>query len=142
MKLIVLFIFISFNGFAATEDIALSMVPRGKIIDRIGKDYIVKTSAGTKIHVEFKRDGKLQEASGKNLNQGDELEPGDGLISLSSAAQNLTKNGVPPKGIWNLEEDKKLGWIYEIDKSVINAKTGEILIETSANDSLLGKAPR
>lgn len=118
-------------AFASTENLALSMVPRGKVIERFGVDYIIKTSAGTKVHVEFKRDGKFQEASGRNLNQGDELEPGDGLISLSSIAHKLSADGLKPKGIWTLEEDEQMGWIYDLGGNLVSAKTGEVVRKLS-----------
>lgn len=63
-----------------SREIAVSMVPRGKMIEENGREFLVKTTSGTKVIVEFHRQGGLQEASGKNLNQGDDLEPGDGLI--------------------------------------------------------------
>jgi hypothetical protein len=109
------------------EKIALSMVPRGKLVDTIGRDYIIKTPAGTKIEIEFKRSGKFDEAKGQNLNKGDELEPGEGLISLSSAAQILNATGKKPEGHWRLEEDPDLGWIYELKMTIIHAKTGKII---------------
>lgn len=136
MKILILFLLFSLTTYASTEELALSMIPRGKVIEHFGKDFIIKTTAGTKIHVEFKRDGKFQEASGRNLNQGDELEPGDGLISLSTVAQNISKLGLRPGGIWNLEEDKEHGWVYEFNGNLISAKTGKLIGTLSVNDSL------
>ncbi len=112
--------------FAAT-DIALSMVPRGKLVETIGRDFVIKTPAGTKIGIEFTRDGRLEEAKGVNLNKGDELEPGDGLLSLSSVAQILQSTGFKPQGYWMLEQDKDMGWIYEFEGKIVNAKTGKII---------------
>jgi hypothetical protein len=103
------------------------MVPRGKVIETYGRDFIVKTPAGTKINIEFNLNGKFQEASGKNLDKGDNLEPGDGLLSLSTAAQSLQKEGLSPNGFWNLEEDSKLGWIYEFESALVDATSGKIV---------------
>lgn len=111
----------------ASVDIAKSMVPRGKIIEELGRDFVVRTKGGTNVKIEFSLEGKFQEASGKNLNRGDELEPGDGLISLSSAAEVLQKTGIGPEGYWLLEKDLKMGWIYEVRGNVISATSGEIL---------------
>ena len=118
--------FLSTSAFAAT-DVALSMVPRGKLVESIGRDCIIKTLAGTKIGIEFTRDGKLEEAKGVNLNKGDELEPGDGLLSLSSVARILQGTGIKPQGYWMLEQDEDMGWIYELEGNIVSAKTGKIL---------------
>lgn len=112
---------------SATPELAVSMVPRGKVVEHFGRDFIVKTKAGTKIGIEFTRMGKFEEARGLNLNKGDELEPGEGLISLSSAAHKLVTLGFKPEGLWNLDEDKELGWIYEFQTVIVNAKTGEVI---------------
>lgn len=111
----------------ASVEIARSMVPRGKIAETLGRDFIVKTKAGTKIDIEFTRSGSFEEASGKNLNKGDELEPGEGLISLGSAAQAIQKIGLNPEGYWLLEKDQMMGWIYEINGTIVGAKDGTIL---------------
>jgi hypothetical protein len=108
-------------------DVAAAMVPRGKVIETYLRDYVVKTNAGTKVTVEFTTEGRFAEASGKNLNQGDDLEPGEGLLSLSSVAQHLSKSGIKPRGLWALERDPKLGWIYEFDQAIVDAKTGRIV---------------
>lgn len=122
----------------ASVDIAKSMVPRGKIAETLGRDFIVKTKAGTKIGIEFTRGGQLEEAFGKNLNQGDDFEPGEGLISLGSAAQKIHESGIRPQGYWLLEKDQTMGWIYEVNGTIISAKTGEILkrnpVKVSEND--------
>lgn len=117
---------LSTGAYAATE-VALSMVPRGKLVETIGRDFVIKTTAGTKIGIEFTRDGKLEEAKGVNLNKGDELEPGDGLLSLSSVAQILQGTGIKPQGFWMLEQDKDMGWVYEFEGNIVSAKTGKIL---------------
>lgn len=118
--------FLSTGVFAATE-MALSMVPRGKLVEAIGRDFVIKTPAGTKIGIEFTRDGRLEEAKGVNLNKGDELEPGDGLLSLGSVAHILQSAGFKPQGYWMLEKDKDMGWIYEFEGKIVNAKTGKII---------------
>lgn len=119
-------LFVSTLSYAA-PDIATSMVPKGRIIETWGRDFIVRGRHGTNIGIEFSLDGKFKEATGKNLTKGDELEPGDGLLSLSTAAQHLLKKGLRPEGYWTIEKDDKLGWIYEFDKGILNAKTGEII---------------
>lgn len=129
MKKIFLFFFLinlSPKIYGATS-IGLSMVPHGKLVETLGRDLIIKTQAGTKIQIEFRRDGKFKEAKGLNLNKGDELEPGEGLLSLSSVAQILQRLGKKPQGIWTLENDEVLGWIYEVNNSLISAKSGKIL---------------
>lgn len=100
-------------------------------MDQSGRDFIIKTGAGTKIGIEFERNGKFQEAKGNNLNRGDELEPGDGLISLSTAAQSLAKKGIVPQGHWVLDLDPKHGWVYEFENTLISAKNGEVINEFS-----------
>lgn len=97
-----------------TESEALTMVPKGKIISNQLREYTLKTTSGTKIKLEFELSGKFQEASGINLNKGDEFEPGHGLLSLSTVAKKLVKRGRKVKGDWNLEKDPLYGWIYEI----------------------------
>lgn len=118
----------------ATPEVVITMVPRGKVVEHFGRDFIIKTQAGTKIGIEFNRAGKFEEARGLNLNKGDELEPGEGLISLSSAAQSLVSMGHKPEGYWSLDEDKELGWIYEFQTVLVSAKTGKILKKISESD--------
>lgn len=110
---------------SVSEETVLSMVPRSKVDLKQGRDYILKTVAGTKIRLEFKRNGKLEDVSGENLNKGDELEPGEGLISLSTAAQAIGKK---VEGNWSLEQDSRLGWVYEVNHQfLVDAKSGKIL---------------
>ncbi len=120
----------------ASEVIATSMVPRGLVVEINGRDFIVKTQAGTKVVIEFRRNGKFIEASGKNLNQGDEIEPGDGLISLSSAAQAISTVSKVHKGYWTLEEDNELGWIYEFEEAIVSAKNGKLIKRMSSPSTL------
>lgn len=124
-------LFLPLLSFAA-PDIATSMVPRGKLIETWGRDYIVRSRTGTNIGVQFSLDGKFEEATGKNLNKGDELEPGEGLLSLSTAAQIMHKRGLTPEGYWVIEKDEKHGWIYEFNRGILNAKTGEIIKAVNA----------
>ncbi len=131
MRLItgILVILFSSSAFSLTPETALSMVPRGKLIDQSGRDFIIKTTAGTKIGVEFRRNGKFEEAKGLNLNRGDELEPGEGLISLSSAAHALVQKGITPQGHWVLDQDEKHGWVYEFENTLVDAKSGKLISE-------------
>ncbi|WP_408096872.1 hypothetical protein ACJVC5_17680 [Peredibacter sp. HCB2-198] len=128
---------------AVPESIALSMVPRGKVDLQQGRDFTIKSLANTKIKIEFRRNGKFEEASGDNLNKGDELEPGEGMISLSSAAQKLQEKGIKPEGHWSLEQDPKFGWIYEVNHQyLIDAKTGKALNDTDSPKTVqLGTSP-
>lgn len=135
---------ISFSAHAVVSDtIALSMVPRGKVDLQQGRDFTIKSLAGTKIKIEFRRNGSFEEASGDNLNKGDELEPGEGMISLSSAAQKLQESGIKPEGHWSLEKDPKLGWIYEMNhQHIIDAKTGKSISDNDSPKTVqLGVAP-
>lgn len=125
--LLMSFLLVGLNPSFASVDIAKSMVPRGKVAEELGRDVIIKTTAGTKIDIEFTRDGKFEEAFGKNLNKGDELEPGEGLISLSSVAQIMKKAGHSPEGYWMLEKDPTMGWIYEVNGTIVSARSGEII---------------
>lgn len=118
----------------ADEGISLSMVPHGKLFETRGRTYILKSKGGSKIQIRYNLDGSFKDASGIDLNRGDELEPGDGLVSLSSVAKELGKAGDEPRGFWILERDAKLGWIYDIQGTVVNAKTGKIMTEISAVD--------
>jgi hypothetical protein len=111
-------------SWAGSEE-AQSMVPKGKLVEDNGREFLIKTAMGTKVVIEFHRNGSFQEASGKNLNQGDDLEPGDGLISLSSAAQKFQSSS--PRGYWTLEKDQILGWFYEFDLGIVDAKSGKLL---------------
>lgn len=121
------FITLTCSSFSGTPETASSMVPRGKVIETIGRDYKVKTRAGTKIDIEFRRDGRLEEARGLNLNKGDELEPGEGLISLSTAAQKLHLLGNKVEGFWVLEQDEEMGWIYEFSEAIVSARDGRVI---------------
>jgi hypothetical protein len=119
----------------ATEELVKSMVPGGKVSTHIGSDFSVRTLAGTKVIIEFSRKGIFDEASGLNLGSGDIFEPGNGLISLGSAAQSVEKQGHKVKGKWRLENDHDLGWIYELENSpdretmeyVVDAKSAQLI---------------
>ena len=128
-SLMVSALFLTSSAFATIhEGVAVSMVPHGRMIETFGRDYIIKTPAGTKIEIQFMLDGKFKEASGKNLNKGDDLEPGEGLISLSSAARLIQSIGMKPEGFWHLEKDKTHGWIYEVNgQHLVDAKKGKII---------------
>lgn len=120
----------------ATEEIVKGMVPHGNISQKIGKDYFVKTRAGTKVTVEFDRAGNFDEASGFNLGKGDIFEPGNGLMALDSVAKTLVAEGHHPMGIWKLEKDSKFGWVYELSglkneediNYVVNAQNSQIIM--------------
>jgi hypothetical protein len=126
MKFFYVFLLLSKVTFASPE-IALTMVPKGTLSDTFGRDYKIKTAAGTKIEIEFKRNGKLEEAKGHNLNRGDHFEPGEGLLSLATVAQKIGLLGARPEGQWLLEEDEEHGWIYEVGTTLIDAKSGQLI---------------
>lgn len=120
----------------ADENISLSMVPHGKVFETRGRTYILKSRAGSKIQIRYNLDGSFKDASGIDLSRGDELEPGEGLISLSSVAKELGKAGEEPRGYWILEKDKTHGWIYDIQGTLVSAKTGKIISGISESDPL------
>lgn len=119
----------------ATEELVKSMVPHGEISRKIGKDYFVKTKAGTKVTVEFDHAGTFDEASGLNLGKGDIFEPGNGLVALDSVAKDLQRQGHHIFGEWRLEKDSKLGWIYQLSglrdeeniNYYVNAKSSQLI---------------
>ena len=119
----------------ATEEIVKGMVPHGVVAQKTGDDYVVKTKSGTKVMIEFDRSGKLDEASGLNLDRGDIFEPGDGLMTLGSVAQMIKKMTPFTPSLWKLEKDSQIGWFYELtsvteDEPVsflINAKTAKLI---------------
>lgn len=119
----------------ATEEIVKSMVPYGEVSQKIGKDYLVRTKAGTKVLVEFDRTGNMDEASGLNLGKGDTFEPGNGLLTLDSIAQGLKNKGHEVRGDWRLEKDSILGWVYELAGThleepayfVVDAKSSQLI---------------
>jgi hypothetical protein len=138
MAVVLAFLISSFSAVGNIEPVettALSMVPRGILIANIAREYFVKTKAGTKIKVEFGHNGKFEEASGMNLNHGDEFEPGMGLISLGTAARSVVRIGYPVRGDWNLEKDSTHGWVYEMagesnDEEIfhlVNATSGQFI---------------
>lgn len=139
MAVVLAFLISSFTAMGNIEPVettALSMVPRGILIAKIAREYFVKTKAGTKIKVEFGHNGKFEEASGMNLNHGDEFEPGMGLISLGTAARAVVNIGYPVRGDWNLEKDSTHGWVYEMSGEndeeedifhLVNATSGQFI---------------
>jgi hypothetical protein len=115
-----------FSSIAALEKIqssALSMVPKGEFMERGLREITVKTQAGTKIKIDFLRQGQFKKASGLNLNRGDEFEPGQGLLSLGSVAQSLALRGHQVRGEWNLEKDQQDEWLYELVEEAVGEKT-------------------
>jgi hypothetical protein len=126
MKLFFIFLMIS-QTILAKPEVALTMVPKGKLAETIGRDFKVRTVSGTKIEIEFRRNGLLEEAKGQNLNRGDVFEPGDGLLSLATIAQKISQTGIKPDGQWLLEQDEDHGWIYEIGNTIIDAKSGKVI---------------
>lgn len=137
-----LYLFILFTGIVfADEGVSLSMVPHGRLFETRGRTYILKSKGGSKIQIRYNLDGSFKDASGIDLNRGDELEPGDGLVSLSTVAKELGKGGDEPRGFWILEKDKNLGWIYDIQGTLVNAKTGKILSKISEADLLESPNP-
>lgn len=123
----------------AFEDLSKSMVPRSKIHETRGRTYLLRTKAGSNVTIRYNLDGTFKDASGVDINRGDELEPGEGLLSLSTVAQLAKKNGEKLAGFWILEKDQQLGWLYDIGGTLINAKTGKMIshgIELKTTTSL------
>jgi len=135
LTVIFLMIIPLFGMSKATEELVKSMVPHGQISRKIGKDYQIKTRAGTRMILEFDQSGNLDEASGLNLGKGDTFEPGNGILALDTVAKALQIKGHHISGEWKLENDPKLGWIYELNgphsqedlSYLVNAKTSELL---------------
>lgn len=137
-----LYLIILFTGLVfADEGISLSMVPHGKLFETRGRTFILKSKGGSKIQIRYNLDGSFKDASGIDLNRGDELEPGDGLVSLSTIAKELGRLGSEPRGFWILEKDIKLGWIYDIQGTLVDAKTGKIISRVSESDLPEGPNP-
>ena len=116
------------------------LVPEGTIAQEKEREFKVRTKAGSIVEVEFERNGKFEEASGKSPDK-DVLVPGNGLITLASATDVLKKQGKVASGDWSLENSFIKGWVYEFEgfekgKEVdylIDAKSGKFL-ETRIDD--------
>lgn len=126
----------SFQTFASEHShAALKMIPGGKIIQEEAREVTVLTPNQTAIEVEFKRNGKFEEASGDNLEK-DIFAP-EGLLSLQEAVALLKKEGKNPIGDWSLEESLFGNFYYEFEgieagKEMdyqVDAKTGKITAE-------------
>lgn len=115
------------------SETALKMIPGGKVIQEKTREVMVLTPNQSTIEVEFKKNGKFEEASGDNLEK-DILVPDMGLISLQEAVALLKKEGKTPVGEWSLEESLFGNWHYEFEgieggKKMdyqVDAKTGKI----------------
>lgn len=125
---------LSSQAFASeSSETALKMIPGGKVIQEKTREVMVLTPNQSTIEVEFKRNGKFEEASGDNLEK-DILVPDMGLISLQDAVALLKKEGKTPIGEWSLEESLFGNWHYEFEgveggKKMdyqVDAKTGKI----------------
>lgn len=116
------------------EKEALKLVPNGTVEMREGNEVKVKTAEGTRVEIEFNRDGTLDEASG-DMAKKDIFVPGNGLISLKDAVAALEKAGKTPSGDWSLDKDMMRDWEYEFEgvengrefEYRINAKTGQLV---------------
>lgn len=127
----------SFPIFASEHsDAALKMIPGGKVLQEKTREVVVLTPNQTTIEVEFKKNGKFEEASGNNLDK-DIFVPEKGLMSLQEAVALLKKEGKAPVGEWSFEESLFGNFYYEFEgfeagkkmEYHVDAKTGKITAE-------------
>lgn len=121
------------SGHAKTD--YTKLVPGGKVLEQSKIDIKIKTKAGTHIEIGIDDDGEMEEASGSAAHKGDEFEPGNKLVSLKVAVENLVKAGKSVQGEWIFEENEEGEWIYDIEGEenkkpvdyIVSAKDGKLL---------------
>ncbi len=112
-----------------------ALVPGGKISEQTKAEIHITTAAGTVIDIELDMDGELEEASGNAAEKGDIFEPGDKLVSLKVAVEQLKKAGKTLQGEWTFEETDEHGWVYDIEgvekkapvDYIVSAESGKLL---------------
>lgn len=134
MKFLILaFIFSSFS----LE--AMELVPKSVLTSESPSKKSFKTAKGTLVTLEYDPLGRLEDASGKSIDNGDVFTPGEGNIDLQGAVASLKKAGKIPSGEWTYEKAFVYGWIYEIEgrengqkmEYKIKAATGELISATA-----------
>lgn len=118
-------------------DLALKLVPGGKVVEERAKEIKVLTGNNSLVEIEFKQDGSFEEASGEDVSK-DVFVPPMNLLPLSSAIAALKKEGKAPAGEWSLEQSFMKGWHYEFEgledgrkmDYVVDAKAGKIVSAT------------
>lgn len=113
-----------------------------KMSDRNNSYYIVVlmilstiaffTNFAHAMEIEYDKNGKIEEAEGKILE--DKFEPGEGRLSLKDAVEALKKAGKTPTGKWEFDKSFLNGWYYEFEgfdnnqkmEYTIDAKTGKL----------------
>ncbi len=134
MKLILVGLLLLATSVQAKTDYS-KFVPGGKIVEQSKIDIKIKTKAGTNIEIGIDDDGEMEEASGTAAHKGDEFEPGNKLVSLKVAVDNLVKAGKTVQGEWIFEENEEGEWIYDIEGEenkkpvdyIVSAKDGKLL---------------
>ena len=134
MKLIFIGLLLLATSVQAKTDYS-KLVPGGKIVEKTKIDIKIKTKAGTNIEIGIDDDGEMEEASGSAAHKGDEFEPGNKLVSLKVAVDNLVKAGKAVQGEWTFEKSEEGEWIYDIEGEenkkpvdyIVSAKDGKLL---------------
>lgn len=131
---------LSISAFANIKDEALKFVPGGTVVEEKAEEVKVKTPTGSVVEVEFTNDGKLEEASGKSV-ENDLFVPGNNLMNLKEVVAAANKSGKKPVGEWSLENSILNSWHYEFEgyengkkmDYVFDAKSGKML-ESKTDD--------
>ncbi len=114
---------------------ATAWVPGGRIVAQEHDEFTVQPPRGTLIEFEISPVGKVTEVSGDAITGGDVLTPDQGLLSLQSLTESLTRAHHTPTGEWSLESGRNGRWHYEVDvlsggarlDLEVDATTGQVL---------------
>lgn len=134
MKLVILAFILSTTSVQASE-----LVPQGVLTSQTPTKKSFKTPAGSLVTVEYDDLGRIEDASGKAIDNGDVFTPGEGNLDLKGAVAGLKKAGKIPTGEWTYEKAFVYGWVYEIEgrengqkmEYKIKATTGELISATA-----------
>jgi len=125
----------SFSSIAAVKDEdALKYVPGGSVVENKKDEVKVRSPQGGIVELEFKRNGKLDEASGDMIEL-DSFVPGENYLPLDRIAASLKEEGHQLRGDWSYDKGFMKDWRYEVDtiqnnerfELVVDAKTAKIL---------------